>query len=367
MKTTRFAAGSGLPFWAGSCWAAPAAQAQFAYVTNNGSIIITGYTGSSGPVTIPGTINGLPVTAIEAGPNFENRGITSIAFPASVTNIQTQFAPNNSLTAFTVDSGNPAYSSAGGVLFDKTQATLIEYPPGLSGSYVIPGGVTSIANDAFAACYFLSGVTIPNNVVNIGTEAFGFCFSLTSVTIPASVAGIGPDAFLNCTNLPAITVDPANTFYSSVGGVLFDKSQTTLVEFPTGLKGSYAIPNGVTTIGIHAFFLCNGLTNVTMTATVTTLDDGSFADCGGLTAVNLGAGVSQIATSTFNGCNQLVVINVDAANPVLSSANGVVYNKGQTTLVLFPPGFSGNYTTPGSVTSVAPYAAEDCNLSADSS
>ena len=40
------------------------AQAQFTYVTNNGAITITGYNcpGSAVAVTIPGTINGLPVT-----------------------------------------------------------------------------------------------------------------------------------------------------------------------------------------------------------------------------------------------------------------------------------------------------------------
>ena len=47
------------------CLALPAAvQAQFTYTTNNGTITITGYTGSGGAVTIPGTINGLPVTSI---------------------------------------------------------------------------------------------------------------------------------------------------------------------------------------------------------------------------------------------------------------------------------------------------------------
>ena len=39
-------------------------QAQFTYTTTNGTITITGYTGPGGWVTIPSTINGLPVTSI---------------------------------------------------------------------------------------------------------------------------------------------------------------------------------------------------------------------------------------------------------------------------------------------------------------
>jgi hypothetical protein len=40
-------------------------QAQFNYMTNNGTITITGYTCPGGAVTIPSTINGLPVTCID--------------------------------------------------------------------------------------------------------------------------------------------------------------------------------------------------------------------------------------------------------------------------------------------------------------
>ncbi len=365
MKTNLLAGGMWPSLFGLLLLATPATQAQFNYLTNNGTIVITGYTGPSGPVTIPATISGLPVTAIQGPAGFEDKNITSVAIPASVTNIQAgEFAPNTVLTAFTVDSSNPAYSSAGGVLFDKSQATLVEYPPGLSGSYVIPGSVTNIGTSAFSACYYLGGVTISNSVTTIGPQAFGYCFGLTSLAIPASVMSIGPDAFINCDNLTAFTVDPGNAFFSSVGGVLFDKNQATLIAFPTGLGGSYAIPNGVTTIGTEAFILCNGLTSVTMPATVTTLDYGALADCSGLTTVTLGAGVNQIATSAFSGCNQLTAINVNPTNPVLSSINGVVFDKSQTTLILFPTGFTGNYTTPSSVTSIAPYAAEDCDLSA---
>jgi hypothetical protein len=365
MKTNLLTGGKWLILSGLLLLAAQATQAQFTYVTNNGSITITGYTGPGGPVTIPATTNGLPVTAIQGPGGFEDKDITSVAIPASVTNIQAgEFAPNTSLTVFTVDPSNQVYSSAGGVLFDKSQATLVEYPPGLSGGYLIPVSVTSIGTSAFAACYYLSSVTISSNVTTIGPEGFGFCFGLTSLAIPASVTSIGSDAFINCSSLTAFTVAPGNMSYSSVGGVLFDKTQTTLIAFPTGLGGSYAIPNGVTVIGTEAFILCNGLTNVTMPATVTTLAYGAFADCSGLTAITLGAGVNQIVPSLFGGCNQLTAINVNPTNPVLSSIGGVVFDKSQTTLILFPTGYRGNYTTPGSVTSIAAYAGEACDLSA---
>jgi len=88
-----------------------------------------------------------------------------------------------------------------GVLFNKDQTCLLEFPAGKTGTYQITNRVTLIAGDAFAACFGLTGITIPNSVTNIIGAAFVDCYGLTNITIPASVAFIGGGAFLNCTNL----------------------------------------------------------------------------------------------------------------------------------------------------------------------
>ena len=67
-----------------------------------------------------------------------------------------------------MDTNNSFYSSVNGVLFDKNQFTLIEFPGGVGGSYTIPGSVTSIGSDAFVSCTNLTSVTIPGSVTNIG-------------------------------------------------------------------------------------------------------------------------------------------------------------------------------------------------------
>lgn len=58
----------------------------------------------------------------------------------------------------------------------------------------IVSGVTHIGNSAFEACTSLTGVTIPGSVATLGEYAFA-ATSLTSVTIPGSVTSIGADAF----------------------------------------------------------------------------------------------------------------------------------------------------------------------------
>jgi hypothetical protein len=192
--------------------AATLAQAQFNYTNNgNGSCTITGYTGPGGTVTIPDSINGLSVVGIGKWAFLNNSSVTSVTIPAGVTSIAAFAFYCYTLTAITVDAASSFYSSANGVLFDKNQTTLIEFPGGRGGSYTIPDSVTSIGDYAFAECYFLTNATIGKGVTSIGDHAFLDCTRLTSVTIPNSVTSIGDLAFYDCNTLTSVTMGDAVT------------------------------------------------------------------------------------------------------------------------------------------------------------
>jgi len=218
-----------------------------------------------------------------------------------------------------VGGANLSYASENGVLFNKGQTTLLQYPCGnVSATYAVPNGVTTIGNNAFAACATLVNITIPDSVTNIGAgafedcgltsvvipdsvthfgdSAFAYCLSLTSVTIPHglaslgngafegcglttvaipdSVTNIGDSAFNDCFSLSAIKVDGANLFYSDLDGVLFDKERTTLLQYPNGhASTSYVIPPGVLNVGSEAFADCANLINVTIADSVANVED----------------------------------------------------------------------------------------------
>jgi hypothetical protein len=254
------------------------AQAQDAYSTNadgsiytystnvDGSANIVAYAGPPYVVTIPTNINGLMVTSIglEAFATdysltsltipgsvtsigdyaFEGTSLTSITIPNNVTNIGTNaFYLCSSLTSITVDASNTAYSSTNGVLFDKAQATLLQFPGDLGGSYTIPDSVTSIG-DAFSHC-FLTSVTIPGSVTSIGDDAFFHCPFLTSVTIPDSVTSIGANAFSYCPSLTSIYFTgnaPSPTNDSTV----FSSDAATVYYLP-GTTGWGAMFDGLPT------------------------------------------------------------------------------------------------------------------------
>ena len=369
-------------------------QAQFYYTTNNGTITIMLYEGPGGAVTIPSMIDGYPVTSIGDEAFYACFSLTSVTIPAGVTGIGVEvFAFCSSLTAITVDANNPAYTSVAGVLFDKSQTTLVAYLGGVAEPYAIPGSVTSIDDYAFCLCK-LANITIPNSVTNIGNGAFDDCRSLTSATIPSSVTAIGSyaffgcrsltavsigrrvisigsDAFAQCKSLSAITVDALNPVYSSAGGVLFNKSQTTLVTYPGGKAGSYTIPGSVTSIGELAFSYCTGLTSITIPNSVTNLGIGAFEESS-LTSVTIGNSVTNIADFAFDSCISLT--NVTIPNSVTAIGHDAFTQCYGLTSITIPNGVTSigggafsdceyltNVTIGNGLTSIADDAFDSCS------
>ncbi|MBT5167155.1 MAG: leucine-rich repeat domain-containing protein, partial [Opitutales bacterium] len=171
--------------------------------------------------------------------------------------------------------------------------------------------VTSIGVSAFSFCTNLTSVNIGNSVTSIGEDAFYHCTSLTSITIPDSVKSIGDWAFGYCTSLTSITVDTGNLNYSSVDGLLFNKLQTLLIQYPAGiLDDSYTIPDSVTSIGYSAFAHCTSLTSVTIPDSVTSIGGKGFFNCTNLTSVTIPDSVTSIGDIAFAHCTNLTSVTI---------------------------------------------------------
>ncbi len=280
-----------------------AAPACFTYTTNNGTITITGYTGPGGDVRIPGTTNGLPVTSIGLWAFAYCSSVTNVTIPSSVTSIGARaFYACSSLATLTVDAHNPVYSSAAGVLFKNSQTTLVQYPMAKLGGYTIPSSVTSIGDNAFSACGYLTNVTIGSNVTSIGSYAFYACGNLASVTLREGVTGIGRGAFHSC-GLTSITIPGSAT---SIGDIAF--------EGCIGLT-NVAIPNSVTNIGYYAFCYCTSLPHITIPDSVASIGVHAFDSCCSLTNVTLGTNVTTISDNAFANCTSLAGVYFQGSAP----------------------------------------------------
>jgi len=290
---------------------------------------------------------------------------------------------------------------------------------GPGGSVTVPGTITSlpvttIGVGAFQSIGNLVDITFPASLTSIGDKALWDCSSLIQIAIPSGVTNIGTTAFAECTSLAAITVDPPNGSYRSVEGVLFDKDQRTLIQFPGGKAGNYTIPNGVTnvgfmafwwspnvtsvtmpegvvSIGVDAFGNCSGLTNVTLPGSLTHIDDSAFWACSLLNNAAIPNGVARIGSSGFFGCSSLTSITIpqsvkelgDAAfgactsvtkvnieNSVLgpaefsncSNLTSITLPNAIRTITFGAFGGTGltNLTIPQSVTNIGDFAFESC-------
>lgn len=77
-------------------------------------------------------------------------GIFELYIPAGAAVIEEgAFYGLDNLEWIEVESGNPAYASEFGVLFDSSMSVLIKFPCGRVGTYSVPTNVTMIANGAF--------------------------------------------------------------------------------------------------------------------------------------------------------------------------------------------------------------------------
>lgn len=223
--------------WAALLWLAisAGAQAQFTsgdysytieyiYIDPTGvPITITGYSGPGGNLTIPEFLDGHPVEKIQHA--FEGCGVlTSVRTPDS---------------GFFRTIGAAAFAGC-------TNLTNI----------VFQGAITSIGDGACYNCTRLTNIELPSCA--IGEGAFART-GLQNVAIPRYATQIGAGAFSECAALTAITVAASNTAYSSTDGVLFNKSKTTLMQYPAGIRGDYLIPGGVTNIAGAAFGGCSHL------------------------------------------------------------------------------------------------------------
>ena len=267
------------------------------YSISNGEVTITNYAGSGGDVVIPDTIEGFPVVRIGDRAFEACSSLTSVTIPDSVTSIWTRaFALCRALTSISIPDSVTIIGEEAFYYCDSLT------------SVVIPDSVTSIRVQAFSSCTSLTSVIIPDSVTSIDEYAFWKCGALTSVSIGSGVTNIGRHPFKDCPNLSSFTVNTNNLFYSSQDGVLYNKNQTVLIDFPEGKSGAFIVPDSVISIGNSAFYYCDGLTSVDIPDSVTSIGERAFYGCISLTSVTIPDSVTSIRAYAFFNCTGLTSI-----------------------------------------------------------
>ena len=160
-------------------------------------------------------------------------------------------------------------------------------------SVFIPDTVTHIGSSAFENCFGLTSVIFSARLESIGDSAFADCPVLNSIIIPKTVENIGKGAFAGCTGLASIKVEIGNNTYSATNNCLIETEINTLIA---GSKTS-VIPDGVVVNAESAFARSFSLSKINIPESVKVIGANAFSGCVQLKTINYAgneAGWSEI-------------------------------------------------------------------------
>ena len=225
--------------------------------------------------------------------------LATINIPENVNHIGANPFLGCDLTSISVSSQNQWYTAVDGVLFSKDKKTLVAFPGGRTGSYMIPSTVKIVAEGAFQYSH-ISDVIIPEGVVTLESNSFCAVDNLTNIQIPSTVTSIHCLAFQGCSNLTSFTVASANSQYCASDGILYNKNMSVIIRYPAGkTDSSFTTPQTVSTIGEMTFNQCKNLTEVTFTDNVVAIEDEVFMYCVNLRKIVIPKSVKSIAYNLF--------------------------------------------------------------------
>ena len=194
-----------------------------------------------------------------------------------------------SSTTVSVTAKPSATDGSGGIGFNQ----------GYSGNVTVPSHVT-----ADGVTYTVSAAT---------DNAFRSSSKLQSVSLPATLVDLGEAPFASCSKLASITVASDNPAYTSINGVLYDKSATTLIACPGDTRGDFVVPSSVTTIANSAFHGCYRLTSITLPASVSDIGPNAFRTCTAMRSINIPDGITEIKEGMLYGCRSLASITLPSS------------------------------------------------------
>ncbi|MBQ2661832.1 MAG: leucine-rich repeat protein [Clostridia bacterium] len=277
---------------------------QYMVIDGEEITIVKCDTSASGTVTIPSSIDGVPVTTIGTSAFYQCTLLTKVVIPQSVQNISTS---------------------------------------------------------AFAECTSLTAVEMTTGLKKIGYYAFSDCTSLKSVTIPQSVESIGEKPFRSCSSLETINVAVGNSYYTAVDGVLYDKACTKLIDYPSGKKNTeFTVPSGVKELGNYSFYEDENLLTLNIPDSVTKLGEQAIRGSKSLRKISIGAGVNALGNTVFTACEELKEIVVSPSNKAFSAEGGALYSKDRRVLYCVGGGVSGVFTIPDTVETVLGMSMASC-------
>ncbi|MBQ2891917.1 MAG: divalent cation tolerance protein CutA [Bacilli bacterium] len=177
---------------------------------------------------------------------------------------------------------------------------------------IFPDKLQSVGVRAFNRCYNLSFVAFNNNLCSIGEESFRFCGQLKVVRFGKYITSIPGSAFNECNKLALFDIDVENESYCTIDGLLYDKTQKTIIRCPEAYsKDLVNINSTVETIDSYCFYKCLNVIDIILPKNLLKVNSFAFAYCKKIMSLTLGDYIEEFDITAIAGWNstQRIVVS----------------------------------------------------------
>ncbi len=274
----------------------------------------------SSEITIPAVYNDKPVAQIAAGGFANTEELYTIRIPSSIKRIGADAFKSSDSIETLIISDLAAWCS---VSFETRYSNpllyaSVVYADGESAQeLVIPEGVRSISEYAFAGSSVIETVILPDSLESVGKWAFSACPKLQSVTFGDGIRKVGSDAFK----------DSGALKYTESGSVCYLGN----AENPT-----------LVLVGAKQKIISGGssVKNCEVNESTAVIADGAFEKCSELESITVSSSVKSMGARAFAGCEALARVDISDlsawcgiefdgyyANPLYYAREGLYLNK----------------------------------------
>lgn len=348
---------------------------------------VIGYTGNDSVIYIPDNYNSVPVKGIEANV-FKGKNITKVYLGQNIKEIgdfafaDTKLAGELNLPQGIITIGKSAFANCADLTTINIPATVTDIGEGAFEDCValtkvtFENGIsiTEIKANTFKGCLKLSDFVLPQSVTEIGDSAFEQA-GLAVINLE-NIVSVGAAAFKDCANLADITANGAlatikeyafaNTALNALSLLAIEEIQS--YAFAGSKLVSIVLGSKLETVKEYTFMDCAFLNSVSFA--VETVDDAvegtlyiedyAFLNCSSLLSIALPLTLESVTVNAFAGALKLSAISIDDASAEFSSIDGVLYDKDQSRLVIYPAGrICQEYETAEGLTEISAHAFKD--------
>lgn len=159
--------------------------------------------------------------------------------------------------------------------FTIRERTLVGFH-GAESCVVVPEQVERLKNAVFWGQEGLLEVVLPVGLRSLGGDTFYNCTRLERVAIPAATEIVGDNPFANC---PALELENRSPHFRLEGGLLLDRAGTRLIYCAIrGMDRVVVVPDGVFSVGKHAFYNCQRLERIVLPPSVRVIENNPFSN-----------------------------------------------------------------------------------------